>query len=90
MPETGYLAVFLIGPARRHALRVDAAASSVRSSMQVQAPGCQPQWRCTWPITSGASAPTPLLGAGVGLLGSVGLLYEGMLPVQMTLRALPT
>jgi len=88
MPETGYLAVFLIGLlGGTHCVSMCGGIVGALS-MQVQAPGCRPQWPLHLAYNLGRIGTYTLLGAGVGLLGSVGLLYEGMLPVQMTLYVL--
>ena len=88
MPETGYLAVFLIGLlGGTHCVSMCGGIVGALS-MQVQAPGCRPQWPLHLAYNLGRIGTYTLLGAGVGLLGSVGLLYDGMLPVQMTLYVL--
>ena len=88
MPETGYLAVLLIGLlGGTHCVSMCGGIVGALS-MQVQAPGSRPQWPLHLAYNLGRIATYTLLGAGVGLLGSVGLLYEGMLPVQMTLYVL--
>ena len=88
MPETGYLAVFLIGLlGGTHCVSMCGGIVGALS-MQVQAPGSRPQWPLHLAYNLGRIGTYTLLGAGVGLLGSVGLLYEGMLPVQMTLYVL--
>ena len=88
MPETGYLAVFLIGLlGGTHCVSMCGGIVGALS-MQVHVPGSRPQWPLHLAYTLGRIGTDSLLGACVGLLGSVGLLYEGMLPVQMTLYVL--
>ena len=88
MPETGYLAVFLIGLlGGTHCVSMCGGIVGALT-MQVQTPGGKPQWPLHLAYNLGRIGTYTALGAGVGFLGSVGLLYDGMLPVQMTLYVL--
>lgn len=88
MPDTAYFAVFLIGLlGGTHCVSMCGGIVGALS-MQVQAPGSRPQWSLHLAYNLGRITTYTLLGAAVGLLGSVGLLYEGMLPVQMALYVL--
>lgn len=88
MPDTAYFAVFLIGLlGGTHCVSMCGGIVGALT-MQVQVPGSRPQWPLHLAYNLGRITTYTLLGAAVGLLGSVGLLYEGMLPVQMTLYVL--
>lgn len=88
MPDTGYIALFLIGLlGGTHCI---AMCGGIVGALTMQMPG-QPQ-RNTWPlhlaynigrITSYAAA-----GAVMGAIGSLGLLLNEVLPVQMALYVL--
>lgn len=88
MPDTGYFAVFLIGLlGGTHCVSMCGGIVGALT-MQVHTPGGRPQWPLHLAYNLGRITTYTLLGGAVGLLGSVGLLYEGMLPVQMTLYVL--
>lgn len=88
MPETGYLAVFLIGLlGGTHCVAMCGGIVGALS-MQTHAPGARPQWPLHLAYNLGRITTYTALGGLVGLIGSFGLLYEGMLPVQMTLYVL--
>ncbi|MGD9870662.1 MAG: sulfite exporter TauE/SafE family protein [Thauera sp.] len=88
MPDTGYIAVFLIGLlGGTHCVAMCGGIVGALT-MQVQTPGGKPQWPLHLAYNFGRIATYTALGGAVGLLGSVGLLYDGMLPVQMTLYVL--
>lgn len=84
MPETGYIAVFLIGLlGGTHCVGM---CGGIVSALTVQIPG---QVRRQWPIhlayNLGRIATYTGLGALLGAIGSVGLLFDDFLPVQMAL-----
>lgn len=84
MPETGYIAVFLIGLlGGTHCVGM---CGGIVSALTVQIPG---QVGRQWPIhlayNLGRIATYTGLGALLGAIGSVGLLFDDFLPVQMAL-----
>lgn len=89
MPETGYLAVFLIGLlGGTHCVSMCGGIVGALT-VQVQTPAGQ---RRQWPIhlsyNLGRIATYTAIGGLMGALGSVGMLYDGVLPVQLTLYVL--
>ncbi len=88
MPDTGYLAVFLIGLlGGTHCVSMCGGIVGALT-VQVQMPGGRPQWPLHLAYNFGRIATYTALGALVGTLGSVGMLYDGVLPVQLTLYVL--
>lgn len=88
MPETGYLAVFLIGLlGGTHCVSMCGGIVGALT-VQVQTPGTRPQWPLHLAYNLGRISTYTVLGGAVGAIGSVGLLYDHMLPVQMTLYVL--
>lgn len=88
MPETGYFAVFLIGLlGGTHCVSMCGGIVGALS-MQVQAQGGRAQWPLHLSYNLGRIATYTALGGLVGLIGSIGMLYDGMLPVQITLYVL--
>jgi len=88
MPETGYIAVFLIGLlGGTHC--VSMCGGIVGAMTSVRMPG---DTRRQWPIhlayNLGRIATYTLLGAVLGALGTVGLLFNDVLPVQLGLYVL--
>ncbi|HMV16520.1 MAG TPA: sulfite exporter TauE/SafE family protein [Zoogloea sp.] len=84
MPETGYLAVFLIGLlGGTHCVGM---CGGIVSALTVRMPGEQ---RRDWPLhvayNFGRIASYTAAGAALGALGSAGMLLDGMLPVQLGL-----
>ena len=84
MPETGYLAVFLIGLlGGTHCVGM---CGGIVSALTVRMPGEQ---RRDWPLhvayNFGHIASYTAAGAALGALGSAGMLLDGMLPVQLGL-----
>lgn len=89
MPETGYLAVFLIGLlGGTHCVSMCGGIVGALS-VQVHTPA---ESRRQWPIhlayNLGRISTYTVTGALLGALGSVGMLYSGVLPVQITLYVL--
>lgn len=88
MPETGYLAVFLIGLlGGTHCVSMCGGIVGALT-VQVRVPGGRPQWPLHLAYNFGRIATYTALGGLVGTLGSVGMLYDGVLPVQLTLYVL--
>ncbi|WP_068636188.1 sulfite exporter TauE/SafE family protein [Thauera butanivorans] len=88
MPETGYFAVFLIGLlGGTHCVSMCGGIVGALTA-QVQLPGRRPQWPLHLAYSVGRITTYTALGGVVGALGSVGMLYDGMLPVQMGLYVL--
>lgn len=84
MPETGYIAVFLIGLlGGTHCVGM---CGGIVSALTVQIPG---QVGRQWPIhlayNLGRIATYAALGALFGAIGTLGLLFEDFLPIQMGL-----
>lgn len=84
MPETGYIAVFLIGLlGGTHCIGM---CGGIVSALTVQIPG---QIKRQWPIhlayNLGRISTYTLLGTLAGAIGTVGLLFDGVLPMQMAL-----
>ena len=84
MPETGYIAVFLIGLlGGTHCIGM---CGGIVSALTVQLPG---ESRRDWPLHLGYNlgriASYTAAGAAMGALGTVGMLFNNVLPVQMTL-----
>ncbi|QDF96565.1 hypothetical protein CJ010_08485 [Azoarcus sp. DD4] len=89
MPETGYFAVFLIGLlGGTHCVSMCGGIVGALS-VQVRTPA---ESRRQWPIhlayNLGRIATYTLTGGLLGALGSVGMLYGGVLPVQISLYVL--
>lgn len=89
MPETGYLAVFLIGLlGGTHCVSMCGGIVGALT-VQVQTPSARGrQWPIHLAYNLGRISTYTALGALLGALGSVGLLYDGVLPIQITLYVL--
>ncbi|TRZ65323.1 MAG: sulfite exporter TauE/SafE family protein, partial [Rhodocyclaceae bacterium] len=93
MPETGYVAVFLVGllGGTHCAAMCGGIVSALTAQMPVRLPGGHPRRsrRSVLPLhlayNIGRIGSYTLAGAMVGAIGSVGLLLGEILPVQMAL-----
>jgi len=87
MPETGYFAVFLIGLlGGTHCV---AMCGGIVGALTVQIPGrVKRQWPIHLSYNFGRITTYTLLGGLLGAIGSVGLLFDNFLPIQMTLYVL--
>lgn len=84
MPETGYLAVFLIGLlGGTHCVGM---CGGIVSALTVQLPG---QKRREWPLhlayNIGRITSYTVAGAAMGAIGTVGMLFNDLLPIQLGL-----
>lgn len=84
MPETGYLAVFLIGLlGGTHCVGM---CGGIVSALTVQMPG---QKRREWPLhlayNIGRITSYTAAGAAMGAIGTVGMLFNDLLPIQLGL-----
>ena len=83
MPDTGFIAVFLIGfLGGTHCL---AMCGGIVSALTVPLPGDRPAWPLHLAYNLGRVSSYTVAGAAMGALGSLGLLLNGVLPVQLTL-----
>lgn len=83
MPDTGYLAVLLIGLlGGTHCV---AMCGGIVSAITVQLPRQKPAWTLHLAYNVGRIASYALAGAAIGEIGNLGLLLNDLLPVQMGL-----
>ncbi|HUW36714.1 MAG TPA: sulfite exporter TauE/SafE family protein [Rhodocyclaceae bacterium] len=83
MPDTGFIAVFLIGLlGGTHCL---AMCGGIVGALTVPVPGQRPPWRLSLAYNAGRIISYAAVGAVMGGIGSLGLLLNRMLPVQMAL-----
>lgn len=83
LPDTGFLAVFLIGLlGGTHCVGM---CGGIVSALTVQLPGQRPAWPLHLAYNLGRIASYAAAGAAMGFIGSLGLLLNGWLPVQMVL-----
>lgn len=87
MPETGYLAVFLIGLlGGTHCVGMCGGIVSALTVNTVRMPG---ESRREWPLhlayNIGRIASYTLAGAAMGAIGTVGMLFNDILPIQLGL-----
>lgn len=89
MPETGYLAVFLIGLlGGTHCVSMCGGIVGALT-VQVQTPTNRArQWPIHLAYNLGRIGTYTAIGGVLGAIGSVGMLYDGVLPVQITLYVL--
>lgn len=84
MPETGYLAVFMI--ALLGGTHCVGMCGGIVGALSVQMPG---QARRSWPLhlayNLGRITSYTLAGAAMGAIGTVGMLFNDVLPIQMGL-----
>lgn len=86
MPDTGFIAVFLVGLLGGvHCVGMCGGIVSALSAQTVRAPGASPAFPLHLAYNLGRISSYTIAGALVGAIGSFGLLLNGMLPVQMTL-----
>lgn len=86
MPDTGYLAVFLVGLlGGTHCM---AMCGGIVGALTVGTPPGRRHWPLHLAYNLGRIASYALAGAVMGAVGQAGLLLEGALPVQMTLYVL--
>lgn len=86
MPDTGFLAVFLVGLlGGPHCL---AMCGGIVGALTVAPPSGRRHWRLPLAYNLGRIASYALAGAVMGAVGRAGLLLEGALPVQLTLYVL--
>lgn len=86
MPESGYLAVFLIGLlGGTHCM---AMCGGIVGALTVGTPSGRPRWPLPLAYNLGRIAGYALAGAVLGAIGSAGLLLNDVMPVQMTLYVL--
>lgn len=90
MPETGYLAVFLIGLlGGTHCVGMCGGIVSALTVHTVQMPGKSArQWPLHLAYNLGRIASYTLAGALMGAIGTVGMLFNDILPIQMALYVL--
>lgn len=83
MFETGFFAVFLIGIlGGTHCAGM---CGGIVSALTVPAPGQPPAWRLHLAYNLGRIFSYSIAGAVMGAIGSLGLLLENLLPIQMGL-----
>jgi len=83
MPDTGFIAVFLIGfLGGTHCL---AMCGGIVAALTAHSPGQKPAWRLQLAYNLGRISSYTLTGALFGMLGSIGLLLNNLLPVQLAL-----
>lgn len=87
MPETGFLAVFLVGllGGVHCAGMCGGIVSALSLNMPAAAAARHPVWLIHLSYNLGRISTYTLAGAAMGALGSLGLLLEGALPIQLGL-----
>ena len=86
MPETGYIAVLLIGLlGGTHCVGM---CGGIVSALSVRRPNAPSDWPLHLAYNIGRIASYTAAGALVGAIGSAGLLFNDILPVQMALYVL--
>ncbi|OIQ97270.1 hypothetical protein GALL_206700 [mine drainage metagenome] len=83
MPDTGFIAVFLIGLlGGTHCL---AMCGGIVGALTMSSPGQRPPWNIRLAYNAGRIISYAAIGAVIGGIGSFGLLLNHLLPVQMAL-----
>lgn len=89
MPETGYLAVFLIGLlGGTHCVGMCGGIVGALTVQVQPVPGARRQWPIHLAYNLGRILTYAFNGALMGAVGSLGMLYGGALPLQITLYVL--
>ena len=87
MPDSGFLAVFLIG--LLGGVHCAGMCGGIVSALSLQTPGSAARSGAAWPLhlayNLGRISSYAIAGALMGALGSLGLLLNNLLPVQMIL-----
>lgn len=83
MPDTGYIAVLLIG--LMGGAHCAGMCGGIVSALTVQLPGQRPAWPLHLAYNLGRITSYGVAGAIMGAIGSIGLLMNDLLPVQMAL-----
>ncbi len=83
MPETGYIAVFLIGLlGGTHCVGM---CGGIVGALTVTRPGSQPDWQLHAAYNLGRITSYTAAGAALGAIGGLGMVLNNVLPVQMAL-----
>jgi sulfite exporter TauE/SafE len=83
MPETGYIAVFLIGLlGGTHCVGM---CGGIVGALTVKLPGSKPDWQLHAAYNVGRITSYTAAGAVLGAIGGLGLVLNNVLPVQMAL-----
>ena len=86
MPDTGYLAVFLVGLlGGTHCIGM---CGGIVGALTVQMPGSRPQWRLHLAYNVGRMAAYSAAGALAGAVGGASLHLDDWLPMQLVLYVL--
>lgn len=83
MPESGHIAVFLLGLlGGTHCVGM---CGGIVSALSLQMPRGRPAWTIHLGYNLGRIASYTLAGAVMGTIGSIGMLLENLLPIQLAL-----
>ena len=83
MPETGYIAVFLIGLlGGTHCVGM---CGGIVGALTVKRPGSKPDWELHAAYNLGRITSYTAAGAALGAIGGLGMVLNNVLPVQMAL-----
>jgi sulfite exporter TauE/SafE len=83
MPETGYIAVFLIGLlGGTHCVGM---CGGIVGALTVTRPGSRPDWQLHAAYNLGRITSYTVAGAALGAIGGLGMVLNNVLPVQMAL-----
>ena len=86
MPDTGYIAVFLVGLlGGTHCM---AMCGGIVGALSASQPTGRPHWPLQLAYNFGRISGYAVAGAALGAVGQAGLLLEGALPVQLALYVL--